>query len=209
MTTRHIAARPLVLAVLAVVTVGACRGKKPVAPPPEPVPQAIDSTAIKDSIARAQRERDEAIRRQRARDDSIAAANAARDAAAMQARLRDALTAVIHFEFDQSDLRDDARSTLDAKVPILMANPEVTIRIAGHTDERGSTEYNLALGQRRAAAAKRYLTDRGVPAGRIETASMGEQQPVADGHDESAWASNRRDEFEITGGGGRLTSPRM
>ena len=68
-----------------------------------------------------------------------------------------ALTATVHFDIDQSDLRPEDRAILDAKVPILQANPAVTIRIGGHTDERGSDEYNLALGQRRAAAAKAYL----------------------------------------------------
>ena len=68
---------------------------------------------------------------------------------------------------------------------------------AGHTDDRGSDEYNLALGQRRAAAAKRYLTDHGIAADRVSTVSVGEEKPVDPGHDESAWAKNRRDEFEI------------
>ena len=89
-----------------------------------------------------------------------------------------------------------------------MANPDVMIRVAGHTDERGSVEYNIALGQRRAASAKRYLTERGVAANRIETVSFGEGRPVADGHDESAWAQNRRDEFEITAGGTHFNKPR-
>jgi peptidoglycan-associated lipoprotein len=82
------------------------------------------------------------------------------------------------------------------------------LRVSGHADERGSDEYNLALGQRRAAAAKRYLTERGVSDGRIETASFGEEQPIAAGGDESSFAANRRAEFEITGGGDRLARPR-
>ncbi|HKW48821.1 MAG TPA: peptidoglycan-associated lipoprotein Pal, partial [Gemmatimonadaceae bacterium] len=111
------------------------------------------------------------------------------------------------FDFDKSDLRDDAKATLDAKVPVLTANPEVMIRVSGNTDERGSVEYNIALGQRRAAAAKRYLTERGIAATRIETISYGEGRPVSDGHDENAWAQNRRDEFEMTAGGSHLNKP--
>jgi len=144
--------------------------------------------------------------RQQAIEDSI------RNARALNAReadaLRNTLRQVIHFDFDESDLRDDARSRLDAKLPILLSNPGLTLRVSGHADERGSDEYNLALGQRRAAAAKRYLTERGVADGRIETASFGEEQPVAAASDESSYAANRRAEFEITGGGDRLTRPR-
>src|SRR5207253_10918461 len=125
------------------------------------------------------------------------------------ANMRNTLVAVVHFDYDQADLRPDARAALDAKIPILQANSNVTIRIAGHTDERGSDEYNLALGQRRAATAKRYLVEHGIAESRIETISYGEERPVAQGSEESAWSQNRRDEFEITaGGGGRLTPPR-
>ena len=203
------AARSLAAILIATVTVlGACKKKPEVAPAPAPEPTpTVDSSAIRDSIARAQAARDAALARQRAYDDSVRRANEAASAANEQTALRNTITTVIHFDFDKSDLRDDARSALDAKVPILMANSDVNIRIAGHTDERGSVEYNIALGQRRAASAKRYLTERGVAANRIETVSFGEGRPVADGHDESAWAQNRRDEFEITAGGSRLTRP--
>ena len=85
-------------------------------------------------------------------------------------------------------------------MPILTQNAAVKIRIAGHTDSRGSDEYNLALGQRRAAAAKRYLTDRGIDASRIEIVSFGEERGTCSDEDESCWSRNRRDEFEITAG---------
>lgn len=203
------AGRSLAAILLASATVlGACHKKPEVAPAPAPAPApTIDSTAIRDSIARAQAARDAALARQRAYDDSVRRANEAASAASEQTELRNTITAVIHFDFDKSDLRDDARASLDAKVPVLQANPDVNLRIAGHTDERGSVEYNIALGQRRAASAKRYLTERGIAANRIETVSFGEGRPVAEGHDESAWAQNRRDEFEITSGGARLNRP--
>ena len=114
---------------------------------------------------------------------------------------------MVHFDYDKSDLRPDARAILDAKVPILQANPDVKIRISGHTDERGSDEYNLALGQRRAAAAKEYLMQHGIAEARIETVSYGEERPIAQGSDESAYAQNRRDEFEITAGPQTLKAP--
>ena len=97
------------------------------------------------------------------------------------------------------------QATLDAKVPVLNANPDVKIRIAGHTDERGSDEYNLALGQRRAASVRRYLVARGVAEGRFEVTSFGEQRPAAPGEGEDAWSKNRRAEFEIIAGDRKST----
>ena len=121
---------------------------------------------------------------------------------AMRARdaARASLTAPIYFDFDSDALTDAGRGSLDAKVGILNASSGVKIRVAGHTDERGSDEYNLALGQRRAAAAKRYLTQHGVPDASIDIISYGEEHPAVDGHDEAAWSKNRRDEFEVTAG---------
>lgn len=205
------AVRPAVTLVLcSLAMLSACRRRPEAAPAPEPAPAppAIDSTAIRDSLERLRLQREAELARQRAYDDSVRRANEVASSSADQNAMRNTITAVIHFDFDQSELRDDARATLDAKVPILVANPDVSIRVAGHTDERGSTEYNVALGQRRAASAKRYLTERGVAAGRIETVSFGEERPAASGQDESAWAQNRRDEFEISAGGGRLNRPR-
>lgn len=123
--------------------------------------------------------------------------------AAARARLLE----TIYFEYDADELRDDARASLDAKLAILNANPGLRIRIAGHCDERGSDEYNIALGRRRSEAAKRYLTDRGVDASRIETASFGRERPAVQGNTEEAWSKNRRDEFEITAGGDQLRVP--
>jgi peptidoglycan-associated lipoprotein len=88
-----------------------------------------------------------------------------------------------------------------------VANPGVKIKISGHADERGSDEYNLALGNRRAAAAKRYLEGKGVDGSRIEVVSYGEERPLNPGSDESAYAQNRRDEFEVTAGGDNLSAP--
>jgi peptidoglycan-associated lipoprotein len=200
--TRRIAG--LTMAVLSVVAADACH--KAPAPQPAPVrPPAPGPNA--DSIRRAQdeaarRAAEEAARRRAA--DSAAAA--ARNAAAAGS-VRETLTAAVHFDYDQSDLRADDRAILDAKIPILQANPTVKIRVAGHTDERGSDEYNLALGQRRAATVKRYLIDHGIADARIETISYGEERPIAQGSDESAYAQNRRAEFEINAGAQTLKAP--
>lgn len=114
---------------------------------------------------------------------------------------------VIYFDLDKDEIRDDQKTALDGKVAILNANPDVRIRIAGHTDDRGSDEYNLALGQRRASSVRRYLAARGVPEARFEVVSFGEQRPAAQGESEDAWSKNRRAEFEITAGGTALKVP--
>lgn len=198
--------RFLPAALLAVAALSACHKKPEVAPTPAPAP--IDSTAIKqhiaDSLAALARARADSMARaaaEKAREDSIAAA-------AAQTKMHAALTAMIHFDFNKSDLRPEDQAILDAKIPILLANPNLTLRIEGNTDERGSTEYNLALGQRRAATAKRYLTDHGVADSRLETVSYGEERPLCTDHDEACWSQNRRDEFTVTAGGnGMLKLP--
>jgi peptidoglycan-associated lipoprotein len=198
--------RTLLVAVVVASAASACRR-----PPPPPV---TPSPAInQDSIDAAERARREAMERaEAARRDSIARANAAREDSIRRAReamegVRSALTAPIYFEYDSDALGESARTALDQKLAVLQSNSGVRLRIAGHADERGSDEYNLALGQRRAAAAKRYLTQRGIPEAQIEIISFGEERPAATGGDEAAYAQNRRDEFEITSGGDALRAP--
>jgi peptidoglycan-associated lipoprotein len=105
----------------------------------------------------------------------------------------------ITFDFDKYDLRTDARTILDRKASFLNQNNSIRAQIEGHCDERGTNEYNLALGERRANAAKQYLTTAGISAGRLSTISYGEERPLDPGHTEAAWAKNRRDHFVITG----------
>lgn len=102
----------------------------------------------------------------------------------------------IYFEYDRSDLSTEARSILKEMADALNADSSISIDIAGHCDERGTIEYNLALGERRAHAAKKYLTDLGVSVDRISTVSYGEERPVDTRSIEEAWAKNRRDEFK-------------
>jgi len=103
------------------------------------------------------------------------------------------------FDFDKYDLRTDARTILDRKASFLNQNSSVRVQIEGHTDDRGTAEYNLALGERRANAAKQYLTTAGISAGRLSTISYGEERPLDPAQNEAAWAKNRRDHFVITG----------
>jgi peptidoglycan-associated lipoprotein len=135
-------------------------------------------------------------------------ADSAQAAQARMAHARSTIEQRIHFEFDQSDVRADDKAVLDAKLPILRANPNMRIRIEGNCDDRGSEEYNLALGQRRAAAAKRYLTNFGIDAGRIDIISYGHERPVCSQGSDECWSQNRRDEFVIVAGGDNIASMR-
>ena len=101
----------------------------------------------------------------------------------------------IFFDFDSYTLGTSSRGTLEQNAQYLRDHPNVRIEVQGNADERGSTEYNLALGQRRAESAKSYLVDLGVSASRIDTISFGEENPAVRGHNETAWAKNRRDDF--------------
>ena len=183
----HRASRAVSLSVIALVALGACKKKPEVAPAPAEQPAAAPQPAPPPP---SQPECDAAC---------VEARNNAGKAEAVRAATA-ALTATIYFDYDRSDITDDSRAKLDAKVPVLSQNTAVRIRIAGHTDSRGSDEYNLALGQRRAAAAKRYLTDRGIDGSRIEIVSFGEERPTCTDESEGCWSRNRRDEFEITSG---------
>ncbi len=101
----------------------------------------------------------------------------------------------IHFEFDSSAIDGEARAIIEAHAAYLAANPEISISLEGHADERGTREYNLALGERRGNSVERMMRLLGVPADRITTISYGEERPLALGHNESSWRLNRRVEF--------------
>jgi peptidoglycan-associated lipoprotein len=103
----------------------------------------------------------------------------------------------IYFNFDSAALSDESRSILSKNADVLIKQTSVKIRIEGNSDERGSDEYNLALGERRAQAARDYLVNLGVQPERISVISYGEEKPAVAGHDEAAWEKNRRDEFII------------
>ncbi|MFO7964237.1 MAG: peptidoglycan-associated lipoprotein Pal [Desulfobacterales bacterium] len=103
----------------------------------------------------------------------------------------------IYFNFDKADLSPEAQAVLKEKAAWLRENPEVDVIIEGHCDERGTNEYNIALGERRAQSAKIFLVDLGISPDRLSTISYGEEMPVDPGHNESAWQKNRRAHFQI------------
>jgi len=175
-----------VLAAAALLAVTACGGNpepqptappRPASPPPasRPTPPPTASTNNDADAARRARE-------------------------AELARLRSTMAEIVFFDFDKSEIRADSRAVLDRKVRILRDQPTVRIRVEGHADERGSTEYNLALGSRRAEAVRAYVTATGIAASRIEIVSYGEDRPLQQGRTEAAWARNRRAEFVMTAG---------
>jgi len=105
----------------------------------------------------------------------------------------------VNFDFDRYDLRQDAKEILAGHAQALKENPSLRLRIEGHCDERGTTEYNLALGERRAFAVKNYFIVYGIDAARLSTISYGEEKPLDPRHDEEAWAKNRRAAFVVLG----------
>jgi len=182
------------LMLLASAVLAACGGGTPPeepAPEPAPAPAPAPAPPVDDSAERERMEKERMARESAERARALAAE----------------VGTMINFEFDRAEIRPADQGTLDRKAAILAANTAVRLRIAGHADDRGSDEYNLALGNRRAAAAKRYLENKGVESARVEVVSYGEERPLNPGADEAAYAQNRRDEFEITAGGDNLVAP--
>lgn len=186
--------------VVAALSIAACHKAPTPAPAPVAAPapdnRAADARALAakmraDSMARADAARRDAAAREEA-------ARRAREAAAAAARAT--LGAVIYFDLDKDALRNDAEGTLDAKVTVLKSQPALHIRIDGNADDRGSDEYNLALSQRRAATARRYLEARGIDASRLEVVSFGKERPICTQENENCWQQNRHDGFTITSG---------
>jgi peptidoglycan-associated lipoprotein len=140
------------------------------APPPEPVSQPTDMPATPPSASNP--------------DD-------------MLTRKPELALHTVYFDFDQANLTSGATETLSHNAEMLLEYPEVNIRIEGHCDERGTVEYNLALGQRRAISVRNYLINYGVSPGRMTVISYGKERPVDPRHSNEAWAKNRRAEFVI------------
>lgn len=104
---------------------------------------------------------------------------------------------IIYFEYDRFELSAASKATLTAKAPVIREFPQLRVTIEGHCDERGTEEYNLALGERRARAAYEFLLNLGVSPGQMEMVSFGKLHPAMSGSGESAWSKNRRDEFKV------------
>jgi peptidoglycan-associated lipoprotein len=194
MKLRHAAALLLTLPLV----FGACRKRPPVVTPPTDTASVTDERdrARADSIRMA----DEARRRadEQAERDRVEGDRRRREAAL--APVREVLMEIVFFEFDSDEITGQAEEKLRAKAEILRANPSLRLRIEGHADQRGSTEYNLALGQRRAESVRAWLTAYGIDESRFNTLSYGKERLLDEGSDEEAFARNRRAEFVITGG---------
>jgi peptidoglycan-associated lipoprotein len=168
--------------------------------------EAAKKKAEEDAAAAAKKKAEAdaaAAAKKKAEEDAAAAAKKKAEAdAAAQKMLQDQINAVesekIYFDYDKADLKPESQSILEKKAKFLQANPSYTLTIEGNCDERGTNEYNLALGERRADAAKKFINSLGVSSDKITTISYGEEKPVDPGHDEAAWAKNRRDEFKLS-----------
>jgi peptidoglycan-associated lipoprotein len=167
---------PYVVLMLALTT-GACAKKRPVAPAPESTPQTITTASNGDDAERLRREEEERRRR----------AELERKMALLSER--------IFFAYDRSDISSEAAATLQAKLPLLREDATIRLRVEGHADERGSLEYNLALGLRRAQSVRDYLAGFGIDGSRLMIESLGEDRPLDSGSNEQAWSRNRRAEF--------------
>jgi peptidoglycan-associated lipoprotein len=182
----------MVCAVLALVaSVSACAKKKPPVARPTPPPPASTPTgrppAPPEPVAEPQPVPAEPV----AAEDTLAA----RDIDAIN---RDSPFQPVFYALDMAELDTAGQQVLNTNADILRKYPTWIITIEGHADERGTAEYNLALGERRALAARNYLVSLGIPADRLRTVSYGKEFPFDPGHDEAAWSKNRRAHFVVT-----------
>jgi len=170
---------------------------------------AVDAQAIEDANKAAEAAEQAAIAAQQAQEEAAAqaaaetaaqaAAQAAADAEAVaheqSKEATKALAHIIYFDFDQSTIRAEYREVLNGHAAFLAQNPGARIVLEGHADERGTREYNMALGERRGNSVSRYLVVQGVSVDAIEVVSFGEERPVNEGHDDASWSENRRVEI--------------
>jgi peptidoglycan-associated lipoprotein len=188
--------RLVVPVLLASLWLASCRREPPPAATPAPAPTDDSAARRADSIARA---RADSIARAQAEADRIA-----REREAALAAARATLEEMVFFDYDQSALTADAERVLRQKVEILQRSPAIELRIEGHADERGSTEYNIALGTRRAESVRQFFSGFGLSAERFAIVSYGEERPLVAESSEAAWARNRRAQFVITAGANQI-----
>ncbi|WP_026842124.1 peptidoglycan-associated lipoprotein Pal [Citrifermentans bremense] len=199
--------RKMILGSLVVLTFGALLSagcaKKNVVKTEEPISAAQSAPAPAPAPATPQQARPEAPAAQQpitettpSREQPVAQ-ETAKDAGKGAAQEVQLELQKVYFNFDSSDLSEEARGSLSKNAEYLNRQAGTKVRIEGNCDERGSDDYNMALGERRAKSAKDYLVNLGIASDRLSTISYGEEKPADPSHDESAWAKNRRDEFVI------------
>ncbi len=181
----------LLFIAFAALAAGGCSKRRPAvaAPAPSAAASSADRARL-DSLERAASARRAAEERERI----DAERKATREAVIIN------LTTPVYFPLDQADLTDEGRAILDTKREVLQRQPEIRIRIEGHADDTGSDEYNMALGERRAAMARRYLVQGGIAEGRIQIVSRGEERPACTDGTDACRSRNRRDEFILVSG---------
>jgi peptidoglycan-associated lipoprotein len=165
--------------VAAALLVSGCGGSKPAVDPEPAAEPPVETTAEPPVVEEVPTERDE---QPVYVDPNVEYADVFRP---------------IHFEFNKYRITDEAKPILEGIASLLGDHPKWKVLIEGHCDERGTNEYNLALGENRALSTRRYLVSLGISEGRFQTVSYGEERPVAFGHDEESWARNRRAEFRV------------
>jgi peptidoglycan-associated lipoprotein len=190
MTDRQLAT---LVAVFAALTMAACHKKAPpvARPMPPPPSTASPSTPSRPPAPPEPVSEPAIVPPEPVRDDAISSAS-------LDDLNKNSPLAPVFFELDSSDLSPSAQKALDANAGLLKKYASWAITIEGHCDERGTAEYNLALGERRAIAARAYLVSLGISADRLRTVSYGKEFPFEPGHDEGAWSKNRRAHFVIT-----------
>jgi peptidoglycan-associated lipoprotein len=187
-------AKPALLTLMAVTLVAvACGGKKPPVARPAPPPQApvAVSTPPRPPAPPEPSPEPTTVPPEPVRDDAIASSS-------LDDLNRNSPLKPVFFALDSSEIDPAGKAALDADAPLLKRYPSWVVTIEGHCDERGTAEYNLALGERRAIAARAYLVSLGIPAERLRTVSYGKEFPFDPGHEDGAWAKNRRAHFVIT-----------
>jgi peptidoglycan-associated lipoprotein len=189
MNSRRVSA--VLVAIVLVAGISACAKKKPpVAKPIPPPPGATDTTGGRPP-APPEPVRETPVPPEPLASDPLNATD-------IDLINKNSPFQPIFYRLDSAEVEGDAQKILNANAEILRKYPTWVITIEGHADERGTAEYNLALGERRAGAARTYLVSLGIPADRLKTVSYGKEFPFDPGHDESAWAKNRRAHFVVT-----------
>jgi peptidoglycan-associated lipoprotein len=185
------------LAVLLTLGVGvACKKPAPAPTPEAPKTEEVKAPVVTDDAEAKRRAAEEEARR-RAEEEARRKAEAEAAALAAYRRAAEAALKDINFDFDKSDIREMDKAKLQAITDFMKAYPQAKVQVEGHCDERGTVEYNLALGERRAHAAQSYLVSLGTADARLSAISYGKERPKVQGKDEETWLINRRCEFKL------------